>query len=225
MMSNMNHFKGEIENQVVGRILSGASTNEAPFQLLEVGEKGVVFEGKLLLIIRSFDKKKILGRVSEIIPFQEFYKQGGIFSAAIRKSKRIPSEIANQYTIGKMHLLMELPRREINFPPQPGDPILLIDPKNNIKDIFGVDFNTPGVAWFGSLIGYPGLKVPININNLPMHLAILGTTGSGKSFDTGALYECLTKIQIDKSQILSMPTMIIDANGDYIEHYEYFCKN
>ncbi|MHA1252045.1 MAG: ATP-binding protein, partial [Candidatus Helarchaeota archaeon] len=38
-------------------------------------------------------------------------------------------------------------------------------------------------------------------------------------------YECLTKIQIDKSQILSMPTMIIDANGDYIEHYEYFCKN
>jgi len=212
------------DEDLVGRILSGASTNEAPFQLLELAEQGKVFEGKLILIIRSFDKQKLLGRVNEIQPYQEFYQKGGIFSAAIRKAQKVPSEIANRYISGKMQLLMELPRNEINFPPQPGDPIYLIDPKKNVKDIFGIDEKEPGIAWFGSLIGYSGLKVPFNVNNLTMHIAILGTTGSGKSFDTGALYESLTKIKVDETRMISVPTMIIDANGDYLEYYEYFCK-
>ncbi|MHA1337987.1 MAG: ATP-binding protein, partial [Promethearchaeota archaeon] len=76
--------------------------------------------------------------------------------------------------------------------------------------------------WYGNLYGYENVNVPLNIENLPMHLAIFGVTGSGKSFDAGVLIEKLSAIYYDETYRISYPTLIIDANGDYIDYVDFF---
>ena len=50
----------EEKKELIGKILSGASTSDGMIQLIEPDEKGKVFEGLLVLIIRKSDNKKLL---------------------------------------------------------------------------------------------------------------------------------------------------------------------
>jgi DNA helicase HerA-like ATPase len=208
----------KVEDQI-GTILSGSTTNEATCQLLEHAERGDIKEG-MLLVVKSGDKK-ILARVAQIIPYNEFYSEGGPWSEPIRKKLPIPEDVARRYEICRLDLLMELPRADIRNPPQPGDPVLRLDPIEHGKEIFGVAQEDPYHIWYGSLIGYEGrAPVPLNIENLPMHMAIFGVTGSGKSFDAGVLIERLANIPVRNGRI-SYPLIVVDAHGDYIDYAQY----
>jgi DNA helicase HerA-like ATPase len=57
-----------------------------------------------------------------------------------------------------------------------------------------------------------------------MHTAIFGTTGSGKSYDMGALLEKLVEIEAKDNRRISMPVLIIDANGDYLDYVDKFAE-
>jgi DNA helicase HerA-like ATPase len=206
----------------VGIILSGSTTTEAVCQLLESAEKGGIKEGMLLLV--ESGERKILARVAQIIPYNDFYLEGDPWSEARRKNLPIPDDVARRYEVCKLDLLIEIPRGEIKNPPQPGDYVLKIDPKIHEKDIFGVSQKDPGYIWFGSLMGYKDVPVPLNVENIPMHMAIFGVTGSGKSYTTGALIEKLMNIPVKNGKNVSYPLIIIDAHGDYTDYVNYMAK-
>jgi DNA helicase HerA-like ATPase len=210
----------------VGIILSDANTREATCQLLEKAERdhGGIREGMLLMISADEGKRKILARVGEIVPYHAFFTEGSAFSEAIRKKLRLPEEIARQYEICKLDILMEVPGgREVNVPPHPGDMVYRIDPQKQIEAIFGVKRDQKGIIWYGSMAGYEGAPVPLDVEGIPMHVAVFGVTGKGKSFDFGALIEKLCGIPTGKEDIglISFPMIIIDAHGDYVNYASY----
>lgn len=210
----------------LGTILSGASTREAKCQLREDAERGSIKEGILILIKSQDDKRNpILARIAQIKPYNAFYTEGDPWSEARRKGMQIPEDIARQYEICNLDLLIELPKGEIKYPPRPGDDIIRIDPKTHEEDIYGIKRETPGYSWYGTLTGYPNAPVPLDIEKIPMHMAVFGTTGSGKSFDTGALIEKFMKIKSSKIESVSFPMVIIDANGDYIDYAKCYQDN
>jgi DNA helicase HerA-like ATPase len=207
---------------VVGIILSGSTTTEATCQLLEYAERGGIKEGMLLLV--KSQERKLLARVAQIIPYNAFYTEGDPWSEARRKGLPIPEDVARRYEICKLDLLIEIPTRsEIRSPPQPGDFVLRIDPKEHQKEIFGVSEEDPKHVWIGTLSGYEEsfLPIPLNVENIPMHIAIFGVTGSGKSFTTGALIEKLSEIPVKKETKVSYPMIVIDAHGDYTDYANY----
>ncbi|MEM5855333.1 MAG: ATP-binding protein [Candidatus Aenigmatarchaeota archaeon] len=218
------------EKDFVGIILSGATTSEATCQLLKHAERGGIREG-MLLIVKS-DERKILSRVSQIVPYNAFYTEGDTWSEARREGKQIPEEVARQYEISKLELLLEIPRKEIVYPPRPGDKVFKIDLKTDMnyeEDLFCVSGERKiskgiykGIIKFGSLGGYKKLPVTLDVEKIPMHLAVFGVTGSGKSFNTGYLIEKLMEIPKDAQTSVSYPMIIIDAHGDYIDFPEYF---
>jgi DNA helicase HerA-like ATPase len=208
--------------EVVGIILSGGTTSEATCQLLEAAERGKIREGMILLI--ESQGRKILARVAQIIPYNDFYIEGDAWSEARRKGLPVPEDVARRYEICKLDLLMEIPRSEVKAPPQPGDRVYKIDPKTHLRDIFGASPGDPKFIWISTLSGYEDdpLPIPLYVENIPMHCAILGVTGSGKSFTAGVLIEKLSEIPAKNGKRVSYPIIIIDAHGDYVDYSDYF---
>ena len=212
------------EHEEIGVVLSQSTTQEAVCQLFEEAERGGIREGMLLLVEASPNKRRILSRVAEIIPYNDFFTEGDPWSEARRKKMPLPHEVARRYEICKLELLVEFPyRKDVTIPPHPGDKVYRIDPTAHQKDIFGVAEGDKGIIWYGAQAGYEDQHspVPLNVEQIPMHIAIFGVTGSGKSFDTGALIERLVDIPIGSGDRLSFPLVVIDAHGDYLEYAEH----
>lgn len=211
----------KIKDENLGIILSGASTREASCQLLEGAENGKIHEG-MLVLINTANNRKILSRIAQIRPYNAFYTKDDPWSEARRKGLEIPSNIARQFEICDLDLLIELPKSEVKYPPKPGDHIVRIDPTQHERDIFGVTRGDAGYSWYGTLSGYQGAPIPLDVEKIPMHMAVFGTTGSGKSFDTGCLIEKFMGIKAKEDSCVSFPMIIIDANGDYLNYADYF---
>ncbi|MGQ4890886.1 MAG: ATP-binding protein [Candidatus Njordarchaeia archaeon] len=201
----------------IGVILSGTSTNINLVQVYEDFE-GKLLEGMFLEVHSSSEeKKRILARILEIRSFNEYLEIGDIWSEARRKRREIPLNIARQYTILKIELLGYLPKLdEVTKPPRPGDKVYLIF--NPIELFESIKKKEEVYIEFGSLYGYHDAPIPLRLENIPMHLAILGVTGSGKSYTGGYLIEKLGNIPIN-NKYSSFPLLIIDANGDYLDYY------
>jgi DNA helicase HerA-like ATPase len=212
------------EHEEIGVILSQSTTQEAVSQLFEEAERGGIREGMLLLVEASPNRRRILGRVAEIIPYNDFFTEGDPWSEARRKKMPLPHEVARRYEICKLELLVEFPaRKEVTIPPHPGDKVYRIDPTAHQKDIFGVAEGDAGIIWYGAQAGYEHKHspVPLDVEQVPMHMAIFGVTGSGKSFDAGALIEKLVDFPDETGEHFSFPLVIIDAHGDYLEYAEH----
>ena len=212
------------ERDEVGIVLSGSTTREVACQLFYEAEKGGIHEGMLLLVEASPKKRKVLARVGEIIPYNDFYIEGDPWSEARRKKLPVPEDVARQYEICKLDLLIEIPgAQEITVPPHPGDYVCRIDPTRHQKDIFNFVYGDEGIIWYGTQAGYERVRVPValNVERIPMHIGVFGVTGSGKSYDMGALIEKLVDIPLRLDRKLSFPLLIIDAHGDYAEYAEY----
>jgi len=206
----------------VGVILSGASTKVAPCQLLEIAENKIR-EGMFLVIkTRANPDRDILCRVSDIKSFNEFYEIGDIWSEARRVGQKVPESIARRYVICELELLGYLPNMiEVTIPPAPGDDVYLLE---ETSELFSSIKKLGYSIEFGTIYGYEKTSIPLSIEALPMHVAILGVTGSGKSYTTGYLLEKLSSIGVGDN-IVSIPGFIIDANGDYLDYYYAFHNN
>ena len=211
------------QGTAVGVILTGATTHKAACQLFKSAERGGVREGKFLLIESSSGERRILTRVASIIPQNEFYTPGDAWTEARRKQVEIPDQLARQYEICELDLLAKMPgARAIVVPPYPNDKVYEMKLPEQSQDIFGLSKKSEGILWYGTLIGYENAPIPLDIENITMHIGVFGTTGSGKSYDTGALIEKLVKIYDREDKIISFPIMCIDANGDYLDYVDYF---
>lgn len=212
------------EREAVGVVLSGASTESADCQLYDCAEHGKIREGMFLLIQRD-EARGILVRVAKIIPSNEYYTKGDAWSEARRKRLPIPAQVARQYEVCELEILGEVPGlHTVATPPYAGEEVVKIDVSRDPKLIFGVNQQEPGIVWYGSLVGYENAPIPLTIEGIPMHFAVFGTTGSGKSYGVGALIEKLVNIYDTESSILSLPMLIVDSNADYIDYVEHFEK-
>ena len=202
-------------------ILSGSTSIRAIAQLYEEYE-GLVSEGELY-VIRCSNGERILCRVERIIPYNEFFEKGDAWSEARRKRSPIPVDVSRRYVVAELELLGAIVKgslSDVARPPEPGDEVYPVDP-DELEEICGLTGEEGRIIRFGSLYGYENMPLPLDIQGIPMHIAILGVTGSGKSYTMGYLIELLSKIKV-KGEEKAIPMIVVDANGDYLDFfYEY----
>lgn len=214
--------------QPIGTILSGGTTTESAFQPLEAFEN-LMIEGKLVVVFCQRTETEILGRISSIVPYNTFYSEGDAFSEARRKGMSIPGDIAKQYQACRIDLLQVIGKHSstsVDFPPHPGDLVYLYDPSQHEEKLFGMrrGHRDDKFIWFGNQIGYPDAPIALSIEHMPMHMAIFGVTGSGKSYNMGSIIERLASIPYTtksrSTAYIPYPIIIIDANGDYSDYVQ-----
>ena len=218
--------------RIIGFVLSGSTTSSGKIQLTSEGENKV-FEGMLLLIKSKRKNVELLGRVDTLQPINDFYQPGDPWTQARKEGKSLEgvSSLGRSYILADVALLGSLEGNglsDVKYPPEPGDIAHMIDDLENYQEkIFGIKSNASGYIWYGNMLGYKDLALPLNIENITMHIGIFGITGSGKSYGVGYLVELLSQIPYHSQQgdeKLALPAMIIDANGDYLDYHNYFQK-
>ena len=226
----MNSSSNE-ERKPVGYVMTGTSTSNATFQLTKYGEERI-YEG-MLLIIKSRRNIDYLVRVENIKPYSEAFAEHSPFVMARREGLNVEfiEGIDKFYMVAESTILGEIGKHgleEPRKPPLPGDTVYLFDMKQDIEKVYGVKPGDPGIIWIKSILGYNNLPLPLNVENITMHMGIFGVTGSGKSYATGVLIEKLSSIPArthDGRRIeVAIPTIVVDANADYLDYHEEFCK-
>ena len=212
----------------VGIVLSGATTSSIRFQLTEYGEEKLV-EGMLILVEVRGGRELLLARVDRLQPINEFFREGDAWSEIRRRGIDLPlaREVARRYVLADATLLGRLTGRglgDVRYPPEPGDKVYLLDVKRYAKEVFGVEPGDPGVIWYGSILGYSDAPVPLDVENITMHLGVFGETGSGKSYGVGYLIELLSRIPVGNGIEAALPVIAVDANGDYLDYHRHFLE-
>ncbi|MBD3352991.1 MAG: DUF87 domain-containing protein [Candidatus Lokiarchaeota archaeon] len=224
---------GKDEN-IIGVILTQSTTSRAVFQLRYGWERtNRIFEGMIVLIRIKDTKQRVLGRIESIVPNNELFRSGNIFSDARKNGIPLPSSFAQSWVLVETQILLNVDNLgAVTIPPSPGDKVFLITPEEAEEYLFKRTKNNPDIK-FGHLHGYAprpkkndGIPIPLNIDNLPMHIGIFGVTGGGKSYDTGVLIERLLSIKSLDSNgnflgKISYPSIIIDAHGDYLCYFRH----
>jgi len=210
-------------NKPIGIILSGSTSRKASCQLYADFESKV-FEGELCFIRYLNYGTRVLCRVDRIVPFSEFFEEGDAWSEARRKEAPIPSDLSRRYVTVELELLGEIKRGhlgEVTMPPSPGDEVYKLEDREEILRIIRSSSEEKVLINFGVLFGYKRIPLLLDIDAIPMHLGVLGVTGSGKSYTVGYLIEQLSDIKIGNHKT-ALTTLVIDANGDYLDFYESF---
>lgn len=210
-------------NNSIGIVLSGSTTRRAIAQLYAEYE-GKVYENELCFIISSDERHKFLCRVDKITPFSEFFEEGDAWSEARRKMAPIPTDLSRRYYTLELELLGEIKSghlTEVVVPPAPGYEVVRIRDKNEILEVMGLKQDEKLSIEFGRLFGYKDIPLYLDLDAIPMHLAVVGVTGSGKSYTVGYLIEQISNINTKRLRT-AITTMVIDANGDYLDYYDVF---
>ncbi|MCD6488872.1 MAG: ATP-binding protein [Desulfurococcales archaeon] len=210
-------------NNSIGIVLSGSTTRRAIAQLYAEYE-GKVYENELCFIISSNERHKFLCRVDKITPFSEFFEEGDAWSEARRKMAPIPTDLSRRYYTLELELLGEIKGghlTEVVVPPAPGYEVVRIRDKNEILEVMGLKQDEKLSIEFGRLFGYKDIPLYLDLDAIPMHLAVVGVTGSGKSYTVGYLIEQISNINTKRFRT-AITTMVIDANGDYLDYYDVF---
>ncbi|HDJ83843.1 MAG TPA: ATP-binding protein [Desulfurococcaceae archaeon] len=212
----------------VGIVLSGATTSNARMQLTEYGEEKLV-EGMLVLVNVREGRERVLARIEGLQPVNEFFREGDAWSEVRRRGLDLPlvREVAKRYVLADIVLLGRLTSRglgDVRYPPEPGDKVYLLDVKRYAKEVFGVQLGDSGVVWYGTILGYDDAPIPLDVENITMHLGVFGETGSGKSYGVGYLIELLSRIPVGNGVEAALPVIVVDANGDYLDYHKHFLE-
>ncbi|MBO3842249.1 MAG: DUF87 domain-containing protein [Candidatus Brockarchaeota archaeon] len=116
-------------------------------------------------------------------------------------------------SLNKLHVTGDELSYFISFP-KPITPSISYMPKKIVE--FGA-FDPAELSRNGILLGYyesmgKGLEVRIGIEDLPLHLAIFGIPGSGKS--------TLTKALLRRHRELGGFAMVFDRHGEYVDEFD-----
>ena len=224
----MNSYMEIKQLKPVGIVLSGATTSNARMQLTEYGEEKLV-EGMLVLVNVREGRERVLARIEGLQPVNEFFREGDAWSEVRRRGLDLPlvREVAKRYVLADIVLLGRLTSRglgDVRYPPEPGDKVYLLDVKRYAKEVFGVQLGDSGVVWYGTILGYDDAPIPLDVENITMHLGVFGETGSGKSYGVGYLIELLSRIPVGNGVEAALPVIVVDANGDYLDYHKHFLE-
>jgi len=211
----------------IGVVLSGSTTDTVKMQLTAEGER-LAREGLLVLVEARRGEERVIARIERIVPVNEFYLEGDLWSEARRRGLEPPllEEAARRYTLAEASVLGRTGPRgleELSAPPLPGDRVRLLGP-GELREALGLGEDEPGIVWFGELLGYSGLGLPLDVENITMHVGVFGETGSGKSYGVGYLIELLSRIPLGRRVYGALPVIVVDANGDYLDYHEAYAS-
>ncbi len=207
----------------IGIVLSGSTSKKVIAQLYAEYE-GKVREGEFCFVHLREHEAKLLGRINRIIPYSDFFEEGDAWSEARRKMVQIPTEISRRFYTLEIEVLGEVwsgSLSEASIPPPPGSEVSRFESEKEVLEIIEFKGEEKALVKFGRLFGCKEVPFFLDLDALPMHMAILGVTGSGKSYTVGYLIEQLSDIKIGSLRT-ALTTIIIDAHGDYIDYYEAF---
>ncbi len=213
----------------LGFVLSGSTSTLVRFQPYESSEDSV-HEGMLVVIVDG--DRRLLGTITRVKLYHEFYEAGEIWGEALRRGHKLPEAAARRYTVAYIQLHGRIGGRglsAIDRPPKPGS-IVYEASGDELQSLYGYrPGNEPppeNVIEVGQLYGYAtsnSLPAVLNLDNITMHMAVVGVTGSGKSNTIGVLIEELgtrNGIKVAGISMKTIPAIIFDANGDYIDYYD-----
>jgi len=209
----------------LGYILSSATTTEALFESREEMENNVR-EG--ILVVVESGGGRILGSVTRIEVYNEFYEPGSVWAESIRRDQLPPKQVARRYMVARIQFYGCITPNglvAVDKPPEPGA-VVYEAAEEDLEPLYGYKPGTPTpehVIEIGDLYGYSNASVPLRIDRVTMHFAVLGVTGSGKSNTTGVIIEELgnkKSIRIGGFSARTLPVIVFDANGDYLDYYE-----
>lgn len=170
--------------------------------------------------IQDEERVRVLGRISGRQPVR-------LFPDGFLANPEVPPEtIADMVGYqGEGHELFEIAVTVLGYydenmgdfinpriPPRIGKPIYIADADMLTNVLSKVEKGDTGAAHIGSLLSRPGGEVPVSIDlrsALSTHLAVIASTGSGKSYLAGVLTEELM------SPVNRAAMMIMDPHGEY----------
>ncbi|MET1128524.1 MAG: ATP-binding protein [Thermoproteota archaeon] len=212
---------------IVGVVLSGSTTVAARVQLTLEGERRVR-EGTIVLIKDRRSSARILARVESIEPVSEAHEAGDLWTE-LRRLGRLPAAVEEgfrTYYVAETSIIGIAAGggsiAEPDFPPTPGSPVLMPS-GDQLAALLGFS-DRPGIVEFGELIGYRGVGLPLDVENITMHLGVFGETGSGKSYAVGYLIEKLATVPLGGGLYGALPALVVDANGDYLDYYAEYSQ-
>jgi DNA helicase HerA-like ATPase len=231
MDSILNKPKPANSRKELGYVLSRARSSFAHFQPLKDAEVHIK-EGMFVLINSYKQGLTYLAEITEISHYNEYYERGEIWAEALREGHLPPEEVARRFTVAAVRILGILTQGGLanaDKPPLPGDPVYEAT-LDDLRPLYRYDPSTGQMPAYyievGKMYGYEGeeRKLPalIDLRNINMHFAVIGTTGSGKSNTMGKIIEKLGALENIGflREYKTIPTMIVDANGDYLDYYE-----
>ncbi|MCC6005489.1 MAG: ATP-binding protein [Thermofilum sp.] len=214
----------------LGYVLSRARSSFAYFQPLKDAEVSIK-EG-MFVTINSKQGLTYLAEITEISHYNEYYERGEIWAEALREGLLPPEEVARRFTVAAVRILGILTQGGLanaDKPPLPGDPVYDAT-LDDLRPLYRYDLSTGQKPDYyievGRMYGYESedRKLPalIDLRNINMHFAVIGTTGSGKSNTMGKIIEKLGTLEGIGflEEYKTIPAMIVDANGDYLDYYE-----
>lgn len=155
-------------------------------------------------------KYVIIGRITEVKAFNQFFKNPEFVRDHLLKqlpvTARFPVNIG-RWRAAEVRIVGMFEEEKIhppNIAPEPGERVYKAD-KNILTKLMGLKEDG---AFIGTMYGNPEIKVKLDIEKLVrLHIAILGATGTGKSYTVGVLIEELLEH--------NFPVVVIDPHGEY----------
>jgi len=152
----------------------------------------------------------LVGRVYSIHTYNEYFSSPEFLQFHIEEGipvqARFPTRMG-RWRVARVRVVGVLRQGRLlppEVPPEPGDAVYRAKPE--LLDAF-MKFRSDGV-FLGVMRGNSGVKVLLNPELLlPYHVAVLGATGSGKSYVVGVIVEEL----LEKG----VPVVAVDPHGEY----------
>ncbi len=228
-------------DEPIGIILSPTKLSGGKLELTAYGDelydRGEIASGSLLLVKES-EKETHVILSTEIEDKNIVYEERSVYQA-LRKSGAegvIKAEEADlRQVIMSFEIVGEIAERGGSKvldrplrPPKPGSKVYQLT-KDHYEILFGEylerfskeatrESKVRNAISFGTISGSKSLKAIALWPNINMHLGIVGTTGSGKSFTAGAIIEkiALFKRALD---LRERSMLVFDVHGEYKKTY------
>lgn len=173
--------------------------------------------GMFLLIKSSFQQKNIaiLAQVVSIQKFEDIYQ---LRCAKESLATLKPRELYKLVIIG---IFVDNQFLRIIVQPNLGDKVYTIKDSAEIMNIS--KHKNEIYINFGKLYGYKNISIPLKLKEFFNHCAIVGVTGSGKSYTVKQLIMKFSQVRINNTKT-AIPTVVVDAHGDYYDLYDAFHK-
>ena len=156
------------------------------------------------------DKGGIVGRVYEIVSHSSYFSNVNVLRAHTLYGLQLPSRVqmsSDEILIARVRIIGVYHNGTLEppcVPPSPGEDVYFMG-NNTLINILGM---TKSGAFLGTAWNKDDLRVNLDIDKLVRHhIAVLGITGTGKSYTCGVLIEEL----LDRN----IPVVIIDPHGEY----------
>jgi len=196
--------------KIIGVIGSNSTTTYAPLVVHEAHESSVK-EEQLVLVEDHTRSAKYLGVIRRVVRYDPFllpYRR-----TAYADNPDLVEHGAAPFGSAYVYLIGTLTNGflgEVTLPPNPGSKVFVIERGDSLNVELGKGLNVGRHK-------YSGIPIPLYAHYLPYHIAVIGSTGTGKSR--------LVKILVDEIlEKTNFSVIIFDHTGiDYVGFYPESC--